>query len=321
MNPILNSFLKRSGIPRVTPGNAKDDLKLYQAMRDFKILSRRTAKDVIFILLGVASAAFGLESFLLPNAFIDGGVTGISLLVAEVTTIPLPLLIALLNVPFVLLGFKVISRSFAIKTAIAVSLLSIVISTIHFPEITHDTLLVAIFGGFFLGLGIGLAIRGGAVLDGTEVMAIYLNRRFHVSLGDVIMVVNILIFAFAAWLLSVEQALYSMITYLAASKTVNFVVEGVEEYTGLTIISPKHSSLQRMLVEKMGRGVTVYKGRGGYGKQGKTEEHEILYTVVTRMEVGKIFTEVERIDPDAFILTSSVKDVKGGLVRKRAHKH
>ena len=188
---------------------------------ELKLVVKRVLKDIILIVLGILSAAFGLESFLLPSKFIDGGATGISLLITEITSIPLYLLIIGINIPFVMLGSKIIGKVFAIKTAIAITGLAISVAFVHFPEVTHDKLLVAVFGGFFLGAGIGLSVRGGAVIDGTEVLAIYVSRKFGITMGDVIIIINIFIFSAAAYFLSIEAALYSMITYLTASKTLD----------------------------------------------------------------------------------------------------
>jgi uncharacterized membrane-anchored protein YitT (DUF2179 family) len=293
------------------------DYQLAKAYRILLILIKRAGKDFFLITLGIFSAAFGFKGFLLTNDFIDGGATGISLLISAITKIPLPLLIVVVNIPFVLLGYKVVSRKFAIKTAIAITGLSLVLATVSFPNVTNDNLLVAIFGGFFLGAGIGFAVRGGAVIDGTEVLAIYLSRKFGTTIGDVIIVINVIIFSTAAYFLGIEVALYSMITYLSASKTLDFIVEGIDEYIGVTVISSNSEEIRQMIIEKMGRGVTVYSGKKGYGKRGETKETDIIYTVVTRLELNRLNTEIEKIEPDAFIVMNSVKDTKGGMIKKR----
>ncbi|HTB99843.1 MAG TPA: YitT family protein, partial [Ferruginibacter sp.] len=267
------------------------------------------------------SAAFGLEGFLLPTKFIDGGATGISLLISEVTSIPIYLLLVLINIPFIFLGFRIIGKQFAIKTALAITVLAICVATIHFPVVTHDKLLVAVFGGFFLGAGIGFSVRGGAVIDGTEVLAIYLSEKFGTTIGDIIIMINVIIFSVAAYLLSVETALYSLITYLAASKTLDFIIEGIEEYTGVTVISPLNEQIRQMIINELGFGVTVYKGKQGYGKSGETVDRDILYTIITRLELSKLKTAVLKIDPEAFVVTSSVKDTKGGIIKKRPLAH
>lgn len=289
-----------------------------KAYRNFKVAAKGSAANLLLIAFGVLSAGFGLKGFLLPNGFVDGGAVGISLLIAEVTSIQLPLLLIVVNAPFIFLGYKFISKNFSVKTAVAIATLSLVVAVIPYPQITEDKLLIAIFGGFFLGLGIGLAVRGGGVIDGTEVLAISLTKRVGLSVGDIILIINIIIFSVAAYILSVETALYSILTYLAASKTVDFVIEGIEEYTGVTIISVKSDEIQKMIIEQMGRGVTIFKGKKGYGKTGHKEgDIDIVYTVITRLEVAKINTEIEKIDPDSFVIMHSIKDTKGGMIKKR----
>lgn len=285
--------------------------------RSFKISTNSFFKDVFFIVSGIFAAAFGLESFLLPNRFIDGGATGISLLVTEVTQVPLALLIVLVNIPFLILGYQVIGKQFAIKAVLAILGLAVALAAIDFPEVTEDRLLVAVFGGFFLGAGIGMSIRGGSVLDGTEVLAIFLSRKLGTKIGDIIIVINVFIFLAAAYLLSIEAALYSMLTYLAASKTLDFVVEGIEEYTGVTIISKKSEQIRHMITEKLGRGLTIYKATGGYGKRGEQNEYDVVYTVITRLEIRKLNFEITKIDPSAFVVMNSINDTRGGMVKKR----
>jgi uncharacterized membrane-anchored protein YitT (DUF2179 family) len=226
-------------------------------------------------------------------------------------------LLILINIPFIYLGYNLIGKQFAIKAAVAITGLAIVIGTVHFPDVTHDKLLVSVFGGFFLGAGIGLTVRGGAVLDGTEVLAISLSKKMGTTIGDIIMILNVIIFSSAAYFLSVETALYSMITYLAASKTLDFIIEGIEEYTGITIISAHSEEIRMMITDQLGRGVTVYKGKRGFGKHGHTDEIDIIFTVITRLEISKLNAEVERIDPVAFIVMNSIKDTKGGMIKKR----
>ena len=278
-------------------------------------------KDAFFIVSGIFSAAFGLESFLLPNRFIDGGATGISLLISEVAEVPLWALIILVNIPFLIMGYRVIGKQFAIKAVIAILGLALTLVLVTFPEVTQDRLLVAVFGGFFLGAGIGLSIRGGSVLDGTEVLAIFLSKKWGVKIGDIIILVNLVIFLAAAYLLSIEAALYSMLTYLAASRTLDFVVEGIEEYTGVTIISQKSEEMRQMIIDTMGRGLTIYNARGGYGKKGEQIEYDVIYTIITRLEIRKLHLEIEKIDKKAFVVMNSINDTKGGMVKKRLLNH
>ncbi|MGZ8549372.1 MAG: YitT family protein [Chitinophagaceae bacterium] len=283
---------------------------------------KRTLRDYIrsglFVVIGVLSAGFGLKGFLMPNNFIDGGVMGISLLINNKTSFPLAALIILINVPFILLGWHQIGKGFSIKSVVAITLLAIALAIIPYPIVTDDKLLVAVFGGFFLGAGIGFTIRGGAVIDGTEILAIFLSRKQSLTVGDFILVFNILIFSAAAYFLSVVVAMYAMLTYLAASKTVDFILEGVEEFTGVTIISVHSDEIADFIKQKMGRGLTIYSGRRGFGKRGENYiATDILFTVVTRLEISRLTNEVEKIDPNAFIVMQNIRDTKGGMVKKR----
>lgn len=288
-----------------------------KAYRNFRLTAINFFKDSLLILAGVFAAAFGLKSFLIPNHFIDGGATGISLLIAAVSGWSLSLLLLLVNIPFIILGIKAFGRGFVVRTVIAIGCLAAILAVIHFPDVTHDKLLVSVFGGFFLGAGIGLSVRGGAVLDGTEVLAIYLSRKLGTTIGDIIIIINIIIFSSAAYFLGIETALYSMITYLSASKTLDFVIEGIEEYTGVTVISSHAEEIRQMITQKLGRGVTIYKGKRGFGVHGHREEVEIIYTVITRLEVNKLNVEIEKIDPNAFVIMTRIKDTRGGMIKKR----
>lgn len=302
---------ENSTIPQTRLGKAKAFLVL-------KRLLKREIINACLILVGVFSAAFGLKSFLLSNDFIDGGITGVSLLISAVTGINISILIIVLNIPFIILGYNQIGKNFVIKTSLGILGLAVCLATVHFPILTADKLLVSVFGGFFLGAGIGLTMRGGGVIDGTEVMAISFSKKTGLTIGDIILIVNIIIFSFAAWLLSFETALYSILAYLSASKTVDFIIEGIEEYTGVTIISAKNEEIRLMITQQLGRGVTVYKGSRGFGNAGdKKAEIDILYSVITRLEVAKLNTEIEKIDPAAFVIMNSIKDTRGGMIKKR----
>jgi len=295
--------------------------ELANAYREFLISTKRNIKDLFLITAGIFSAAFGFKGFLLTNRFIDGGATGISLLIANLSGIPLYILIICVNIPFVLLGYKTMGRQFAIKTALAITGLSACLALVSFPNVTNDNLLVALFGGFFLGAGIGLSVRGGAVIDGTEVLAIYLSRKLGTTIGDIIILINVVIFSAAAYFLGIEIALYSMITYLSASKTLDFIVEGIDEYIGVTIVSFHSDEIRHMIINIMGRGVTIYKGKRGYDKHGETKDVDIIYTVITRLELSKLNTEIEKIEPNAFVVMNSIKDTKGGMIKKRPLDH
>lgn len=278
----------------------------------------RRLLNFALIVAGIFSAAFGLKGFLLSSRFIDGGVTGVSMLLSDIFHAPLSILILVINLPFVAIGYRQIGRAFAIKSVLSIAGLSLVLAFVRFPDITPDKLLTAVFGGFFIGAGIGLAIRGGAVLDGTEIAALLVSRTSNLlNVGDVILILNIFIFLTAAFFLGVDSALYSILTYAAASKTIDFLLHGIEEYRGVTIVSAKSQEIKDAIINQLHRGVTVYKSTGGLGSTGwNEEEREILYCVVTRLEISRIKNAVTEIDPAAFIAMHALSDVHGGLVKK-----
>ena len=280
--------------------------------------ARRLMVDILLAALGIAAATIGLKSFLLPNGFIDGGVTGISLLMTQLATGGLSLWIIAINIPFIIMGYYQMGKRFAVKTIVAIIGLALSLYWFNFEIVTSDRLLISVFGGFFLGLGIGLAVRAGCVIDGTEILALYLSKKTPLSIGAVILIINLVIFSFAAWLLGIEPALYSLLTYLVASRTVDFIVHGIEEYTGITIISSKSEEIRFMITEKLGRGVTVYKARGGYRRDGGSEqEMDVLFTVMTNLEITRLKTEIDRIDSKAFLVFNTVNDTKGGTLKRR----
>ncbi len=277
---------------------------------------KRYLFDLILFSLGIASAGFGLKGFLIPNHFIDGGVTGISLIISDLFNFPLSYLLIIINFPFIILGYKQVRGGFAVKSILAISALAATVHFVPFPLMTSDKLLVAVFGGFFLGTGIGLSIRGGAVLDGTEVLALFLSRKTSLRIGDTILIFNIIIFSAGAYFMSIEVALYAILTYIAASKAVDFVLRGIEGFTGVTIVSNESEKIRCMIIEKMGRGVTIYNGRGGFAKEGKElKSYSIIYTILTRLEVARLQREIDNIDPQAFIVMTSIKDTRGGMIK------
>jgi len=273
----------------------------------------RELLNVLLIVLCVLSAGMGLHGFLLSSNFIDGGVTGVSMLGSKVTGTPLSIWIPLVNLPFVALGYRQIGAAFAVRSAAAIGGLSLVLATVHFPDVTPDLLLTAVFGGFFIGAGIGLAIRGGAVLDGTEIAALIISKRSYVlKVGDVILLFNVVLFVAAMSLLGVEPALYSILTYVTAARTLDFVVNGIEEYTAVTIVSGTSGEIAARIMVELGRGVTLYRGRGGLS----VADQEIIYCVVTRLEIGKVTALVRRFDPNAFITSHPLTSVDGGTVKR-----
>jgi uncharacterized membrane-anchored protein YitT (DUF2179 family) len=312
---IITESLKRQ---LTREGRTLSKEQFEKELKNSSIEFGHVVRDSFLILAGILSAGFGLKGFLLPNAFIDGGVTGISLIVTKITGISFPILLLVINIPFIFLAFNTISRQFAIRSFIAIVLLAITVSVINFPTVTDDKLLIAVFGGFFLGLGIGLAIRGGSVIDGTEILAVYVGRRTSLTIGDTILIFNVMIFSVAAWVFSVEIALYAILTYLSASKTVDFIVSGIEEYVGVTIISEKSEEIRLAIIEKLGRGCTIYSGKKGFAKRGEPlKETDIVYSLLTRLELSKLQMEVDKIDKTAFIIMHNIKDVKGGMIKKR----
>ena len=232
---------------------------------------------------------------------------------------PLYILIPLINLPFIILAYYQLGLKFALKSTLAIAGLAFCLAFVPYPDVTPDKLLTAVFGGFFIGLGIGLAIRAESVLDGTEIAALLVSKNTSMlKVADVILLLNVVIFATALFFLGVEPASYSILTYFAASKTIDFLLYGLEEYTGVTIVSPQSQIIRDRITEEMGRGVTVYSGKKGYGKRGESDaENDILFTVVTRLEVGKLKSIVDAIDHKAFIIQHSINDIQGGMVKQR----
>jgi uncharacterized membrane-anchored protein YitT (DUF2179 family) len=276
---------------------------------------RRELQNALLFALGILAAAFGLKGFLLSSNFIDGGVTGVSMLLARVTPWPLSVWLPLVNAPFIAIGYRQMGRAFAIRSALAIAGLSAALATIHFPDVTPDLLLTAVFGGFFIGGGIGLAVRGGAVLDGTEIAALLISKRSALlKVGDVILAFNIALFLAAMSLLGVEPALYSILTYIAAARTLDFVIYGLEAHTAITIISARNGVIRERIIGELERGVTVYKGYGGLSGV----EQDILYCAVTRLEIGKVKAIVRAVDPSAFVVSHPLADAEGGVVKRAA---
>jgi uncharacterized membrane-anchored protein YitT (DUF2179 family) len=279
-----------------------------------------TVLDTVYTLAGILFCGFALKSFLVPNAFFDGGVTGISLLIHELYHVNIAFVIIIANIPFIIMGAFQVDKSFAVKTSVAIIGLALCLHFIPYPQITSDKLLVSIFGGVFMGIGVGLAIRGGCALDGIEVLALYTGKRISFTISEIILGINIIIFLIAAVKLGLPTALYSILTYYTASRTINFVIEGLEEYTGVTIISSQNQIIKEMLVMQLGRGITVYKGERGFLKESFDVSHpvDIVFTVVTRLELRRLRNMVHEIDPQAFIFTSIIKEAAGGVLKRRA---
>lgn len=278
-------------------------------------------KNLFLILLGTALAVLAMKGFMIPNRFMDGGITGISILLHEIFHINISFLVIILNVVFIYLGYKRIGKTFAVQTTIAVIILAIGLLFIEINPITHDKLLIATFGGLLIGTGVGLVIRGGGVIDGAEVIAVFTVRKTGFSNSEIIMLINTLIFAIAALQFGIETAMYSIITYFAATRTTNYVVDGIEEYTAMNIICSQHEEVKNLLVNELGKGITVYKGERGYlpGSFEVRTQSDIIVTIITRLEIKQIQDAVMEIDPKAFIYVQSIKEASGGILKAKAH--
>lgn len=278
-------------------------------------------KNLLLIFLGISLAVLAMKGFMIPNRFMDGGITGISILLHEIFHINISLLIIVLNIAFVYLGYKKIGKTFAVQTMIAVGLLAIGLLFVEINPITSDKLLIAIFGGILIGTGVGLVIRGGGVIDGAEVIAVFTKRKTGFSNSEIIMLFNCIIFSIAAFQFGIETAMYSIITYFTATRATDYVVDGIEEFTAMNIISAQPEVIKSFLVNELGKGITVYKGERGYlpGSFEVKTNTDIIVTIVTRLEIKQIQDALMEIDPKAFIYVQSIKEAAGGILKEKSH--
>ena len=303
------------------------NLQIIKSKKHPKTMTKTVKKDhwidIIYTILGIFFCGFALKSFLVPNHFFDGGVTGVSLLLHEIYDWNIGIVIVVANIPLIILGSYLVSKTFAIRSFMAIVGLALCLHFIPYPQITSDKLLVSIFGGAFMGLGAGLAMRGSCALDGIEVLALYTGRRISFTISEIIFGINCIIFFIAAIKLGLPVALYSILTYFVATRTIDFVIEGLEEYTGVTIISAESEQIKERLVMDLSRGITVYKGERGFMKQSfdVSQPVDIVFTIVTRMELKRLKNKVYDIDPKAFIFTSVIKDASGGILKRRSTHH
>ncbi|MBP8067045.1 MAG: YitT family protein [Pedobacter sp.] len=276
-------------------------------------------QETVSVIIGVMIAAFALKSFLVPNHFFDGGVTGISLLVHELYHLNLALVIIFFNLPLIVISYFSVGKRFAIRTFLSVLLLGICLWLLPSVDITHDKLIVSIFGGVFLGVGIGLVMRAGAALDGIEVLALYTLKKTSFTITEIILGINLIIFGIAAFKFGIETSLYSALTYFAATRTIDYVVEGIQAFTGVTIVSEKSEEIKYQLVNELGRGITIFDGQRGFlpGKYDVSTKCEIIFTVITRLEMRKLKNLVYEIDPKAFVFANSIKEASGGIIKSR----
>lgn len=279
-------------------------------------------QSVLFTTIGVFSAIVAIKGFMIPNKFLDGGVTGLSILAHEVTHINISIFLVIFNLPFIFLGYKLLGKTFTVRAIIAIALLTLFMNFVEIPVVTDDKILIAIFGGFLIGLGIGLVIKAGGVIDGMEIIADYTNKKSGFKTGEVILLINVLIFLTAAFSLGIEPAMYSILTYFVAVKTSDYVVEGFEEYTALTIISKEYEQVKAIIVNDFQKAISVYKGERGYlpGAFDVKYDCDIIMTVVTRLELHRIKESINKLDSNAFFHVHSIKEVKGGII-KQLRKH
>ncbi len=278
-------------------------------------------KNLLHIVAGVSLAVLAMKGFMIPNRFLDGGVTGISILLHEIFHINISILVIALNLIFIYFGYSKIGKTFAVQTTIAVTLLSFGLLFIDIPAITNEKLLIAIFGGIFMGAGIGLVIRGGGVIDGAEVIAVFTRRKVGFSNSEIIMLINCIIFAVAAIEFGIETAMYSVITFFTATRATNYVVDGIEEFTAMNIISAREEEIKNFLVNELGKGITVYKGERGYlpGSFDIKTDCQIIVTIVTRLEIKQIQDNLVKIDPKAFVYVQSIREASGGILKAKPH--
>jgi len=277
---------------------------------------KRILSEIFQISIGILLASIGLKMFLLPNGFLDGGVTGIAILLSEIFDFDISYILLLVSIPFLILAWFNLSKRIFIKSVLSIISLAIIIHFENFEAITEDKLLIAIFGGLFLGAGIGLTIRNGAVLDGSEILGVFINDRLGISIGKVVLFFNAILFGATALLLSLEVAMYSILTFVVTAKVIDLMIEGFEDYVGLMIVSEKTIKIDEELIRVVGTGTTVYKGSSGYGKRGPQSEKDIIHTVINRIDIRRTYTLIDSIDKNAFIIEFDVNNIKGGIHTK-----
>jgi len=277
-------------------------------------------KQVIYegfqICFGILLASIGLKAFLLPNGFLDGGVTGIAILISQLFDLNISLVLMTVSIPFLLLAWSTLTKKIVLKSFLAITALAIFIHFENFTSVTDDKLLIAIFGGLFLGGGIGITIKNGAVLDGSEILGIFINNRFGISIGKVVLLFNVILFSITATLISIEVSMYSVLTFLITAKVIDLMIEGFEDYVGLMIVSKKAGEIEDGLITKIGVGITIYKGEKGHGHSGVQEQKEIIHTVINRIDINRTYRLIEDLDEKAFIIEFDVNNVKGGILKK-----
>jgi len=276
---------------------------------------RRIVQRGVFITIGALLMAVGLEIFLIPNQVIDGGVTGVSIMLSHITGIKLGIFLFILNLPFVYLGYKQFGKTFAISTIYGIIMLSLFATFFHpVDPFTDDILLATIFGGIFLGIGVGLVIRNGGALDGTEILSIVISKKVPFSVGEIVMFINLFILGSAGFVYSWDRAMYSILAYVIASKAIDVVITGMEESKSVWIISDFAHEIGDAITDRLGRGVTFLHGEGAY----TGDEKKVIFCIITRLEESKMTSIVEEIDPSAFLAIADIAEVRGGRFKKKA---
>lgn len=279
-----------------------------------KIIANRIRK-YLFLSIGAILASIGLEIFLVPNNIIDGGINGISIISSFLTHFSLGIFILIFNLPFLILGYSQIGKTFVVSTLYAIIVLSLGVSFLHpVPGLTQDPLLAAVFGGIILGMGVGMVIRYGGSLDGTEIVAIVLSKKTAFSVGEIVMFFNLFILSSAGVVFGWDRAMYSLIAYFIAFKVIDLTIEGLDESKAVIIVSDRTEEIAEVLMARLGRGVTYLKGKGGYSGETKG----VLYSVVTRLELSKLKSIIDEIDEEAFVTVQDVHEVMGGRFKKNA---
>lgn len=275
-------------------------------------------QSIVYTVLGLFIAVVALKGFMIPNSFLDGGVTAISILINKIFKIHISILLIVFNLPFLILGYRKMGKTFIIQSLIAILIMAALMYFVNIPTVTEDKLLIAVFGGFLMGLGIGLIIRGGAVIDGLEIIAHYTTKKVAFTTSEIILAFNSLVILSAAIQFGLETGMYSILVYFTAMKTSDYVVNGFEEFTALTIISGEFDSVKALIVNDFGKAISVFKGERGYlpGTFNIKHDCDIIMTVVTRLEIHRIKQEVSKIDPNAFFYVQSIKEVKGGIIKQ-----
>ena len=277
---------------------------------------KSTLSEYLQIALSIILASIGLKAFLLPNGFLDGGATGIAILIGEFIDIEISYILPLISLPFLILGWYTVSKRIVIKSTLSICILAITIHFENFEAVTDEKLLIAIFGGIFLGAGIGLGIKNGAVLDGSEILGIYLNERLGIPIGTIILIFNTILFGVTAFLISIEVALYSILTFIVTGKIIDFVFEGFEDYVNLMIVSENSDKVQEALIHEAEIGMTILKGSKGFGNRGEINDLEIIQTILNRIDSRRVYRIINKVDENAFIIELDVNNVKGGVLRK-----